>query len=123
MTYKTTREQFMSRVDALIPANLTVVADEIAELYPEFHVPSYADLVCAADSHAEIIDAVRNLTDADVIAIITLPLADAIMNRAEELTQSEAEEIMTLVRRIDPTDSNIAAEIRDAIRDNHNVTI
>lgn len=123
MTYKTTKIEFLARVDALIPASLTAVADEIAELYPEFHVPSYADLVCAADSHAEIIDAVRQLSDNDVIAIITLPLADAIMNRADELTQSEADEIMTLVRKIDPTDSNIAAEIRDAIRDNHDVTI
>lgn len=123
MTYKTTREQFMNRLDAIVPACIASVTAEIAELYPEFHVPAYADLVCAADSHAEIIDAVRNLSDNDIIAIMTLPLADAIMNRADELTQSEADEIMTLVRMIDPTESNIAAEIRDTIRDNHDVTI
>lgn len=123
MTYKSTKNEFLARLDAIVPACIASVTDEIAELYPEFHIPAYADLVCAADSHAEIIDAVRSLSDNDIIAIITLPLADAIMNRADELTQSEADEIMTLVRRIDPTDSFIAAEIRDTIRDNHDVTI
>lgn len=125
MSYKSTREEFMTRLVAIIPPVLaeSTIADEIAELYPELHVPFYADLVCAADTHAEIIDAVRTLSDDDLVAIVTLPMSDAIM-QLEELTQSDADDIMTLVRRVDPTDSNIAAEIRDTIRDTFdNVTL
>lgn len=40
----------------------------------------------------------------------------------DALTQSLVDDIMTLARAIDPTESDLAAYIRDAIRDNTDLT-
>lgn len=36
----------------------------------------------------------------------------------EEMTQKHADALMTLAHSVDPTESTIAAELRDVIRDN-----
>lgn len=62
----------------------------------------------------------------DIIPLIHTGLiedaADVIIEVAAELTQEDANSIMSAARSIDPTESDAAAYIRDAIRDNTELT-
>jgi hypothetical protein len=57
----------------------------------------------------------------DAIARIIAHLPDLIDYDA--LTQPLADDLMTLARMIDPTESDQAAYLRDAIRDNTDITL
>lgn len=49
--------------------------------------------------------------------------ADAIVDVADDLTEDDVTTIMAAARKLDPTDSGMAADIRDAIRDNTTHTV
>lgn len=50
-------------------------------------------------------------------------LYDWILGRGMDMTQNEATVIMAALRTIDPTESDVAAFIRDTIRDNTELTV
>lgn len=132
MSYSQTRATFLARCTATLPNVLhsSFVLDTIADAYPELHIAD-RDFVCAADSHDEIIRKTAALTDADVKTIVLSYIPNALLDEIHnnddadfQISQREADEIMTLAREIDPTESNIAAHVRDTIRDNFdNVTV
>lgn len=127
MTYAETKTKFLERCATLLPQPLhaTFILDEIGDAFPEIHTAE-REYVCALDSHAEIIAKTDALTDDDIRAYLLSYVPDAIVEIAEDddddeplqLTASDADVIMTFARSIDPTESNIAAAVRDAIRDN-----
>lgn len=119
MSYSRAKNDFLIRIVHMLPIPLakTELLPTLRDDYPELHVGARA-YVCAEQTHDEIIDTVRALSDDDVIAILAPRIADAIATEQPAMTQTQADEIMTLVRKIDPTDSNAAALVRDAIRDN-----
>lgn len=123
MTYIETRQRFLNRCAALLPKSLhsSLVLDEAADTFPEIHTAE-RDYVCALDSHEEIIRKTDALTDSDLRSYLVTLIPSAIEDEADEyddesfqLTQSDAADIMLFARLVDPTDSNIAAEIRDII--------
>lgn len=57
----------------------------------------------------------------DAIRRLIIALPDALDYDA--LTQSLADDLMTLARMIDPTESDAAAYLRDALRDNTELSI
>lgn len=131
MSYSETKTKFLERCAALLPSVLhsTYILDEIGDAYPEIHTAE-REYVCALDSHAEIIEKVSALSDDDVIAYLASYIPDAIVAELEEepddntladLTQTQSDEIIEFARRVDPTESNIAASVRDTIRDNFDI--
>ncbi len=126
MTYAETRQRFESRCASILPSVLhsSCILAEISDTYPEIHLAD-RDLVCDLDSHESIVAKVDALSDADVKEFVLSYIADAIVAEIHnhddadfQMTQLDADEIMSLAREIDPTESNVAAKIRDAIRDN-----
>jgi hypothetical protein len=120
MTYAETKTAFCARAAKLLPVALrdTLIITAISNQYPEFHYPT-GDYACGADNADRVIADITALTDDEIRAIIAYHTPDFIIDIEPALTQPLADEIMTLARAVDPTESNIAAEIRDAIRDNH----
>lgn len=127
-SYNETRLNFINRLGAILPKPLhsTLIIDEIGDRYPDLHTGE-RNYVCALDSHEKIVAAVEALTTREIIEILSSLIPDAIVSALDaadddeeifQLTQRDADEIMSFVRLIDPTDSNIAAEVRDTIRDN-----
>lgn len=126
MSYAKTRKNFIARVTETLPPVLhsSPILDKVGDAYPDLHIAG-REFVCDLDSHDEIIRKTNALTDGDIKIIVLSFVPDAIVSESHDhddadfqISQREADEIMTLAREIDPTDSNIAAEIRDAIRDN-----
>lgn len=126
-----TRQSFLERCAALLPDALhaTYILDEIGDAYPEIHTAE-REYVCALDSHSVIIEKVTALTDDDVIKYLASYIPDAILaeienddedNSLADLDQTKSDAIIDFARRVDPTESNIAAEIRDTIRDNFDI--
>lgn len=132
MNYNEAKTNFLARCAALLPNSLhaTYILDNTADSFPEIHTAE-REYVCALDDHATIIAKTNALTDREIAEYLATYVGDAIRadfesdpDDAIQLTQRDVDEIMTFVRAIDPTDSNIAAEARDAIRDNfENVTL
>lgn len=116
---------FESRIDALIPAPLTntYILDELHDTFPELTLEN-RDLITLSTPTDQLADAIRALTDNDLIELICSYTADALIDALNDdddpmiLTLDDARAIMTFAERIDPTASNIAAAIRDTIRDN-----
>lgn len=129
MTYAETKSAFLERCAALLPQPLhqTFILDEIGDAFPEIHTAE-REYVCALDSHDEIIRKTTALTDDEIKTYLLSYVPDAVLEIAEDddddpetalnLTASDADVIMTFAREIDPTESNIAAAVRDTIRDN-----
>lgn len=132
MTYSETRQRFESRCAAILPSVLhsSCILAEISDVYPEIHLAT-RDLVCDLDSHESIVAKVDALSDHDVTEFVLSYVADAIVSEVHDhddasfqMTQRDADEIMSLAYKIDPTASDVAAKIRDAIRDNiENVSV
>lgn len=127
MTYAETKTAFLNRCAALLPTALhrTFILDEIADAYPELHTGEH-EYACALDSADVIMSKVAALSDTEITTLLLSYVPDAIVEIAEddddedplELTESGANDVMTFARSIDPTESEIAAHVRDAIRDN-----
>ena len=120
MTYARTKNDFLIRCVNILPDSLakTTILPEIRDVFPDLHIAD-REFMCDLDDTAVIIDKTRALTDDEIITILASYIPDAIVADLPELSQRDADEIMTLVRKIDPPDSNVAAEIRDTLRDNY----
>jgi len=132
-TYAETRQSFLDRCAAILPKPLhaTFILDEIGDSYPEIHTAE-RDYVCANDSHDEIKRKTLALTTREIIEILCTKIPDAIIEIHCEIaepddddvttfTQRDSDEIIDFAKLIDPSESNIAAEIRDTIRDNFDI--
>lgn len=126
MTYADIRQRFFDRCAELLPTQLrdTYILEEIGDAYPEIHTAE-REYVCALDSHDEIVQKVTALTDDEIRHYLVTYVSDAILAELDDyddepfqLTQRDADEIMTFARLTDPTESNYAASVRDTIRDN-----
>lgn len=120
MTYARTRNDFLIRCINALPAALhaTAILPEIRDVFPDLHIAD-RELICDLDSTDVIIDKTRALTDDDIATILLDYIPDAIVAELPALTQTDADAIMTLARKIDPTESNVAANVRDTLRDNY----
>lgn len=71
------------------------------------------------DAIAEIRDCIRDAGPGAGVDNELLDMATSlIMDIAESLTRTDVDAIMNAAHAVDPTESNVAAEIRDTIRDN-----
>ena len=82
----------------------------------------YAMTTIPTDISDSIIDLLAATTD-DAIDDSARALYDAIIDNADAITMPLATAILSAARISDPTDSYIAAILRDAIRDNTDLTI
>lgn len=133
-TYDETKSEFMNRAAAIMPSVLaeTTLLDTLADQYPCLHVAG-VEYLCALDETADIIERATKLTNDNLVAIVASFIPDAIETaldespadaRIFEMTDNDAHEIMRAMRTIDPTESSVAARVRDDIRNNFdNVTI
>lgn len=126
MSYARTKNDFLIRVIYLLPIPLakTWILPNLRDEFPDLVIGD-RKIMSPADTTAEIIDKTRALTDNDIIAIVAERIPDALVSIAHsddmmdvEFHERHANEVMSLVRKIDPTESGIGAKIRDTIRDN-----